>query len=322
MNSKLRSDSVFTQLTNEQIEMLEEWLFEEKLSYKEVIEKIQKEFGVKTSQTALGRYFRRLAEGRAQEWRVETIAQCLEALATAKGDGTLQAGLFTMANMHAVRLMTEEKPSFRQLTGWLRAMTSAGAFEMKRVEIYESKEKERLAEIERKEKEVKKREEDAIWSAQNRAYWDARDAKRKATLAAKKAEKEAKARAEAGKVEVVASESNMVKEATSPPEAARVTDGRAGTMEASAVIAATEPPEGGTSNVGSERRLAAGLAAAECPDNPEAPSTSPAPEATLSVISEVPPTEVPVTKNSGCITRDENADFTINWGDQKPHKTA
>src|ERR1700749_1212089 len=126
LNSKLRSDSVFAQLTNEQVEQLEDWLFEEKLSYKEVVDKIQNIFGIKTSPTALGRYFRRLAEGRAQEWRIETIAQCLETLATAKGDGTLQAGLFAMANMHAVRLMTEEKPSFRELTGGLGGMTSRG----------------------------------------------------------------------------------------------------------------------------------------------------------------------------------------------------
>ncbi len=209
LNHKLRSDSVFAQLTAEQIEMLEDWLFEEKLSYKEVIEKLQQEFGVKTSQTALGRFYRRLAEKRTQEWRIETIAQCLETLATAKGDGTLQAGLFAMANMHAMRLMTEEKPSFREITAWLRAMTSAGAFEMKRVEVYESKEKERLAEIERKEKEAKEKEDRARWNAEYNARYEAREAKRKATIAAKKAKAEAEA--------LAVSEAEAAKEISSSP---------------------------------------------------------------------------------------------------------
>ncbi len=199
LNHKLRSDSVFAQLTSEQIEQLEDWLFEEKLGYKAVREKLQQEFGVKTSQTALGRFCRRLAESRAQDDRLQTMMSCLEALATAKGDGTLQAGLFTMANMHAVRLMTEEKPSFREITAWLRAMTSAGAFEMKRAEIYELKEKERLAEVERKETEAKEKEERVRRNAEYDAWNEAREAKRKATIAAKKAAAEAKAKTEAAR---------------------------------------------------------------------------------------------------------------------------
>ena len=269
MNPKLRSDSVFTELTSEQIEQLEDWLFEEKLSYKEVIEKIQKEFGVKTSQTALGRYFRRLAEGRAQEWRIETIAQCLEALATAKGGGTLQAGLFTMANMHAVRLMTEEKPSFQELTGWLRAMTSAGAFEMKRVEIYESKEKERLAEIERKEKEARQKEENARWSAEYHARCEAREAKRKATLAAKKAAAE-----KAGR-------SNGQGQMTKENAKAMANEQTPTTIKESVQVelATVEP----------ERGVAASLPAAECPNDAKMSSTNRAPDPALTAVSEVPP---------------------------------
>jgi hypothetical protein len=273
MNAKLRSDSVFTQLTSEQIELLEDWLFEEKLGYKEVIEKLEKELGVKTSQTALGRYFRRLAGERTQEWRVETIAQCLETLATAKGDGTLQAGLFVMANMQAVRLMTEEKPSFRELTAWLRAMTSAGIFETRRVELQETRAQQRRADIERKEKEAREKEENARWSAEYNARYETREVKRKATIAAKKVEVEAKAKAEAAKVETKVLATNAT-EATSPrpngfpsppqdsspmvderfalsgpPEAERVTDGVAGATEHSVTVAVAEPPEGGTPNV-------------------------------------------------------------------------
>jgi hypothetical protein len=47
--NKLRSESVFSQLTPEQVETLEGWLFEENLSYKEALERVQNEFRVEAS---------------------------------------------------------------------------------------------------------------------------------------------------------------------------------------------------------------------------------------------------------------------------------
>ena len=269
MNHKLRSDSVFTQLTSEQIEQLEDWLFEEKLSYKEVIEKMEKTFGVKTSQTALGRYFRRLAGERTQEWRVETIAQCLEALATAKGDGTLRAGLFVMANMQAVQLMSEPKPSMREFTAFLRAMTSAGIFEMKRVEAQRAEEKRErleLAEKERKEKEAKQRQED--YEA-NVAYWNRRDEKRKATIAAKKAEAE-KAAMSNGQGQMTKEKAKETTNEQSPP-----------TIK--------EPAQVELATVEPERGVAGDLQAAEGLNDAKTSSNVPAPELTVDAVSEVPP---------------------------------
>ena len=155
MNSKLRSDSVFAQLTNEQIEVLEDWLFEDKLGYKEVMEKAKQEWDVKTSLTALGRFYRRLALQREEERRLETVALCLESLA-AKNNGTLQAGLLALANQCAIEFLVEHPKSMREFTGMLRALTSAGMFEMKHVEFQRAGEERRRRQMEQAEQEERR----------------------------------------------------------------------------------------------------------------------------------------------------------------------
>ena len=186
MNSKLRSDSVFAQLTNEQLELLEDWLFEEKLGYKEVLEKAQQQWGLKSSLTALGRFYRRLALQRSEERRLETVALCLESLA-AKNDGTLQAGLLALANQCAIEFLVEHPKSVREFTGMLRALTSAGTFEMKQVEFQRAQEQRRQAEIEQKKKEEQERRWRALSAQREEERQKLREEKRQARLAAKAA---------------------------------------------------------------------------------------------------------------------------------------
>ena len=130
--SKMRSDCVFSKLTPEQADMLEGWLFEENLSYKDALERAQKEFGIGGSLTGLRRFYGHLAKERGRESLTEAMSACVEAAAL--GDNaTLRAGLLTMANMCAVQFMTESPRDIKQITALLRALTSAQAQELKRV---------------------------------------------------------------------------------------------------------------------------------------------------------------------------------------------
>src|ERR1700722_9701341 len=130
--SKMRSDCVFSKLTPEQAETLEGWLFEENMSYKEALERAQKEFGIGGSLTGLRRFYGRLSKERGRESLTDAMSMCVEAAAL--GDnGTLRAGLLTMANMCAVQFFTESPRDIKQITSLLRALTSAQAQEMKRV---------------------------------------------------------------------------------------------------------------------------------------------------------------------------------------------
>ena len=58
--NKLRSDSTFCQLTPQQADTLEGWLFEERLSYPKVVERLKTEFGLETSLTGVRRFYKRL----------------------------------------------------------------------------------------------------------------------------------------------------------------------------------------------------------------------------------------------------------------------
>jgi hypothetical protein len=130
--SKMRSDCVFSKLTPEQADLLEGWLFEENMSYKDALERAQKEFGIGGSLTGLRRFYGRLAKERGRESLTEGMSMCVEAAAL--GDNAvLRAGLLTMANMCAVQFMTESPRDIKTITALLRALTSAQAQELKRV---------------------------------------------------------------------------------------------------------------------------------------------------------------------------------------------
>lgn len=61
---KLRVDSTWNRLTHKQLDLMNEWLFEEGLGYAETLERVEKEFGLKASIASLGRHYRRFAHQR------------------------------------------------------------------------------------------------------------------------------------------------------------------------------------------------------------------------------------------------------------------
>ena len=156
--NKLRTDSVFSQLTPEQVETLEGWLFEENLGYKEALERVQKEFNVAGSLSGLRRFYRRLAMERSREDLAEMASVCADALATAKTDGTLQAGMLTLAMKVAVELLVQSPEKVREFTALLRAITSAQALEMKRIDFQREEERIRKCILEQEREEAEKRE--------------------------------------------------------------------------------------------------------------------------------------------------------------------
>ncbi len=74
---KPRDDSTWGQLTPEQRETLEGWLFDENLGYAKTLERVRQEFGLAATTASLGRYYRRRA-------RERQVAELVEAQATAR----------------------------------------------------------------------------------------------------------------------------------------------------------------------------------------------------------------------------------------------
>jgi len=188
--NKLRTDSVFSQLTPEQVETLEGWLFEENLGYKEALERVEKEFNVKGSLSGLRRFYRRLAMERSREDLVEMANMCADALATAKTDGTLQAGLLTLGYKCAMELLVQSPGKVREFTALLRALTSAQALEMKRVEFQRGEDERKAQALKKQKDEEREREWQRKQNEENEARWKAREEKRKAKAAATESSKD------------------------------------------------------------------------------------------------------------------------------------
>jgi hypothetical protein len=68
---KMRDDSTWNQLTPEQRETLEGWLFDENLGYAKTLDRVQQEFGLEATVASLGRFYRR----RARERQVEELVE-------------------------------------------------------------------------------------------------------------------------------------------------------------------------------------------------------------------------------------------------------
>jgi hypothetical protein len=61
---KVRSDAKWKGLSKEQCERLEEWLFEDNISYKTVAKRLKGEFGLEASKASVGRFYRHRAKVR------------------------------------------------------------------------------------------------------------------------------------------------------------------------------------------------------------------------------------------------------------------
>src|SRR5579885_1545331 len=101
MLRKLRSDSLWNQLSDEQWATLEGWLFEENLSYQAARERLEKEWGYKRSITNLACFYRRCAQERQLEELPQTLESARRLLQElGAGEGELQA---------ATRLLTAKR---------------------------------------------------------------------------------------------------------------------------------------------------------------------------------------------------------------------
>jgi hypothetical protein len=91
--SKLRTDSTWSGLSEERRNRLAGWLLEENLPYHEVLERVQKEFGLTASRSSLARYYRHLMKERA----VQEMFEVQDAAAELNGTETRLESLRTSA---------------------------------------------------------------------------------------------------------------------------------------------------------------------------------------------------------------------------------
>lgn len=105
------------------------------------------------SQSALARFYQRLAVERSRENLVEIVGACVEATGAVNPPGALQSGLLTLANKCAVQLAVESPDKVKEFTALLRALTSAQGMEMKRIPFQREEDKRNKGKVEEGAKE-------------------------------------------------------------------------------------------------------------------------------------------------------------------------
>jgi hypothetical protein len=100
--SKIRSDSIWNSLPPEQRQMLEHWLFVERIGYKEASERAQKEWGVTGSESSVGRYYRRIQREQVVDELEEAVETAIEVNAA---DGKLESLKSSAMKVVGMRLL-------------------------------------------------------------------------------------------------------------------------------------------------------------------------------------------------------------------------
>ena len=132
--SKLRADSTWNGLTPEQREKLDEWLFEEGLSYPLARERVQKELGIECSISGVGRYYRRAVETRA----VEKLAEAQDAATAVNRTGVkLQSLRSSALKVIGQRLLEKamEGGDVKELVALGRLMTDSERQEIQQARL-------------------------------------------------------------------------------------------------------------------------------------------------------------------------------------------
>ena len=119
---KMRDDSTWNQLTIEQREMLENWLFEENLGYAKTLERVQKEFGVEATVASLGRFYRRRARERQVEELVEAQAAASELNDLPVNVADLREAAVKLVGKAVLKLAGEKPEELEQLVSFTKLL--------------------------------------------------------------------------------------------------------------------------------------------------------------------------------------------------------
>jgi len=132
---KMRSDAVWNQLTAEQKEILDGWLFEERLGYAKIVARVAKEFGLKSTVSSLGMYFRRRAADR-QGWEMVEARNLSETVNGLAGDiGHIRQAAVNLAGKVALRTAVEEPDKLEALVALARVLLESEKNDLRRERI-------------------------------------------------------------------------------------------------------------------------------------------------------------------------------------------
>src|SRR5215469_4443553 len=103
--TKVKSNASWNQLTSDQRETLDQWLFEENLSYAAILPKAESELGYKTSESSLRRYRARREHERWLTDLPEAVADALEIRGLVADPDVVRKASMQVLGAHLFRLV-------------------------------------------------------------------------------------------------------------------------------------------------------------------------------------------------------------------------
>ncbi len=128
----MRDDSTCTQLTPEQRETLEIWLFEENLGYAKTLAKVQQEFGLEATVASLGRFYRRRARERQVTELLEAQVAANELNDLPISVASLREAAVKLVGKAALNLATEKPEQLDQLVSFTKLLLESEDTDIRR----------------------------------------------------------------------------------------------------------------------------------------------------------------------------------------------
>jgi hypothetical protein len=132
---KMRDDSTWNRLTIEQLKLLDEWLFDERLGYADALARVEKEFGLQVSLSSIGRYYRRRAgeEQRMGLLEAHIAAGELNDLPGSADD--LRTAAVKLVGKAALKLAGEKPEELEQLVSLTRILLESEDNDIRRARL-------------------------------------------------------------------------------------------------------------------------------------------------------------------------------------------
>src|SRR5579863_7865868 len=129
---KMRTDSTWNGLSEEQTELLDDWLFGQRLSYEETLGRVKERFGLEASITSLARYYQRRARLRqAAELVVAGWAADELNMMPGSADG-LRTAAVKLAGKAVLKAAAEEPEQVEKLALLTRILLESERNELRR----------------------------------------------------------------------------------------------------------------------------------------------------------------------------------------------
>ncbi len=132
---KMCDDSTWKQLTLEQRETLEIWLFEENLGYAQTLAKVQKEFGVEATIASLGRFYRRRARERQVEELLEAQVAANELNDLPVSVASMREAAVKLVGKAALNLASEKPGQLEQLVSFTKLLLESEDTDIRRTRL-------------------------------------------------------------------------------------------------------------------------------------------------------------------------------------------